>query len=57
MGCDVGVHDIHVPYCKPDCKEFKLVVRLESVQAQCTTCRLLHDFTVTLGGQIRIKKK
>lgn len=56
MGCDdQSTRREHVPYCKPHCKEFKLVTRLENVRAQCVRCSLLHEFTVTIDGKIKIK--
>lgn len=58
MGCDQGVSGDHVPYCKPACKEFKLVAAtwVETVRAQCVRCKLLHDFTI-LDGKIKIEQK
>jgi hypothetical protein len=53
MGCDIAVHKEHVPYCKPKCKEFKLVAVLENVRAQCVRCSLHHEFTI-VDGMIKI---
>lgn len=53
MGCDIYTHKERVPYCKPKCKEFKLVTCLENVRAQCVKCDLNHDFTV-VDGMIKI---
>lgn len=53
MGCDIGVLPDRVPYCEPKCVEFKLVVWVDRVKAQCAKCSLLHEFTVH-GGQIMI---
>lgn len=58
MGCDdQSIRKEHVPYCKPDCKEFKLVRRLDDVKAQCVRCSLLHEFTVMHDGKIKIQKR
>ncbi len=57
MGCDdQSTIKAHVPYCKPECKEFRLLIWLEVVMAQCIVCRLHHDVTVTREGTIRIKR-
>jgi len=57
MGCDdQRVHREHVPYCKPKCKEFRLVTRLEDVRAQCVRCSLHHEFTI-VDGKIKIVYK
>ena len=53
MGCDIGSLPERTPYCKPKCAQFKLVVCLDEVKAQCVQCRLLHEFTVH-RGQIMI---
>jgi hypothetical protein len=57
MGCDIANHGERVPYCKPECKEFKLVKWLDDVKAKCIRCSLLHEFTVTLDSKIKIKKR
>lgn len=54
MGCDIGSVGPHVPYCEPKCKEFRLVVWIDRVKAQCVRCSLLHEFTV-LNGEIKIE--
>ena len=56
MGCDLGVSGDHVPYCKPKCVQFRLVVTLDKVKAQCVRCSLHHEFTVH-GGQIMIEQE
>lgn len=56
MGCDIGSVGPHVPYCKPSCKEFRLMVCLDRVVAECVRCSLHHEFTVA-NGSIKIKQK
>lgn len=54
MGCDIGIHEERPPYCKPKCKEFRLISSsIGDVRAQCVKCSLHHDFTI-IDGIIKI---
>ncbi len=56
MGCDIWPGNESKPYCAPKCVQFKLVVRLDRVVAQCVICNLNHEFTVH-GGQIMVQQE
>lgn len=52
MGCDVYTKPDRVPYCKPKCKEFRLVAGHgldQIVSAECKRCRLHHEVTLKDG--------
>lgn len=54
MGCDIAYHKPPPDYCKPRCKEFKLVTMLDKVEAQCVRCTLLHEYTVDANGKGKV---
>lgn len=59
MGCDdQKQHTVRVSYCKPACKELKIVPGYKTCVAECVRCSLHHEFNlVAIDGKWEIRVK